>query len=119
VFQGVGVLCWSPPDALSILMHLAHAMKWNVMRLSVGISELERIRFVGGEFNVSKWHNDDDAQHSVEVADFEICPSEFRVPPDSIKKVTDWSHHCNVIDDLFSGIEVSAFSRFKKHLYWR
>jgi len=80
------------PNAFRIPVNLTHAVKRDLMNLSLEIGKLKCFRALRRKEYFLERHQNDSIFSPIVIFQLEFPLGEFQIPPDAIQKFVDWDH---------------------------
>jgi len=80
------------PNALCILVNLAHAMKWHAVDLTFGTHQFKRRGALLRKRQLLQRDRDDPVLRSIVIAQLEVPFGELGIPPNAVEQFVNRSH---------------------------
>jgi len=80
------------PNALRVLIHLPHPVKWDAMQPPLRIRELKHFRALGREADLVKRNQNYPVLSPVVITQLKAPAAEFVIPPDAIEQLMNGNH---------------------------
>ena len=80
------------PNALRVLIHLPHPVKWDAMRPPLRIRELKHFRALGREADLVKRNQNYPVLSPVVITQLKAPAAEFGIPPDAVQQLVNGNH---------------------------